>query len=123
MLTVTLKPTIAEKAKRFIERSHESLDMLVDKALSAYLDEADREKIRAERRVFDAQREELLAKYRGEYIAVHEGKVMDHDPHLGTLHRRVFARLGDTAVLLKKVTDEPDRELVFRSPRLERIKP
>ncbi len=63
---------------------------------------------------------ELRKQYEGEYIAVHRGQVIDHDPDLRTLHLRVFAEIGHAVVLLKKVTNQPDRELVFRSPRLER---
>ena len=48
------------------------------------------------------------------------GQVIDHDQDVRTLHLRVFNQLGRVPVLLKKVTSEPDRELVFRSPRFER---
>lgn len=46
--------------------------------------------------------------------AMHKGQVIDHGPDLRTLHLRVFARLGHIPVLLKRVTDEPERELVFQ---------
>ena len=50
---------------------------------------------------------------------MHQGTVIDHDLDLRTLHLRVFAQLGHTSVLLKQVTPEAERELVFRSPRFE----
>jgi hypothetical protein len=67
-----------------------------------------------------AQYEQLRAVYLGQYVAIHQGEVIDHDADLRTLHLRVFERLGHTPVLLKQVTNRPERELVFRSPRLER---
>lgn len=123
MFTITLDRDIADKVSRLAETTNETPDMLVDKALRVYLDEIEREQLRAERRAFDSQKEELLVKYRGDYVAVHEGNVIDHDPNLRALHLRVFAKLGHTPVLLKRVTDEPDRVLVFRSPKIVRGEP
>ena len=74
-----------------------------------------RKKIRAETKAFEQQREMLLTNYLGQYVAVHDGQVIDHDPDLLTLHLRVVERLGDIAVLLKKVTTKPERDLVVRS--------
>jgi hypothetical protein len=80
-----------------------------------------RKKIQSETKAFLAQYETLQAKYLGQYVAMHEGKVIDHDVDLRTLHLRVYERVGYTPVLLKQVTVEPERELVFRSPRLDRV--
>ncbi len=77
-------------------------------------------KVRQELQAFEQQRPSLLKEYQGQYIAMHQGQVIDHDVDLRVLHQRVFARLKHTPVLLKRVTAEPERELVFRSPRFER---
>ena len=69
---------------------------------------------------FEEQKSQLLAQYAGQYIAMHQGNVVDHDLNLRALHLRVFENLGHKPVLLKQVTTEPERELVFRSPRFER---
>lgn len=122
MLTITLKPDVAEQI-RYLAGSGEAevdTEAIVDKALRSYLTQLRREKIRAENEAFEQQHSALLTNYRSEYIAMHEGQVIDHDPDLRILHLRVFARLGHTPVLLKRVTVEPERELVFRSPRFER---
>jgi len=94
MLTVTLKPDIAEQIDRLAGETQTSAEVFVDRALRSYLAQFDREKIRAEMKAFEQLRGTLLAQYRGEYVAIHEGQVIDHDPHLRTLHLRVFARLG-----------------------------
>ena len=91
-----------------------------NKQLTDHLRPYQREKIRAETDAFHAQKTELLTQYDGEYVAIHQSNVIDHDPDLRALHLRVFARLGHTPVLLKQVTPEAERELVFRSPRFER---
>jgi predicted transcriptional regulator len=120
MLTVNVNPDIAEQIGRLADETRMDTEALVDQALRAYLAQFRQEKIRTETQAFEQQRASLLRQYRGEYVAIHEGRVIDHDPDLRTLHLRVFARLRHTPVLLKKVTEEPDRELVFRSPRFER---
>ncbi|MCW5854201.1 MAG: hypothetical protein KIT87_29300 [Anaerolineae bacterium] len=119
MLTVTLKPDVADQVEAVAQEARLDADTVGDKAVRAYLAQWRREKIRAETVAFEQQRETLLSQYSGPYVALHDGQVVDHDPDLRTLHLRVFARLGHTPVLLKQVTAEPDRDMVFRSPRIE----
>ncbi len=119
MLTVTLKPDIAEQVSQMAAATHTEAEALVDQALRTYLVQLRHEKIRAEAEAFEQQRSTWLTHYRGEYVAVHQGRVIDHDPNLRSLHLRVFAQLGRTPVLLKRAGDEPERELIFRSRRFE----
>jgi hypothetical protein len=63
---------------------------------------------------------DLSAKHPGEHVAVHNGEVIDHDPDIRTFHLRVYEKYGRTLILLKQVVAGPERELVIRSPRLER---
>ncbi len=123
MLTITLRPDVAEQISQIAGESKMETEAVVDTAVRAYLRRHAEEKIRAEQKEFDEQKESLLVKYKGEYVAVHNGEVIDHDPSIGELHRRVRKSLGRIPVLLKKVTDEPDRVLLFRSPKLQRIQP
>lgn len=119
-LTITLKPDVAEQLAQLTTQQSEA-DDLVDQALRAYLARFRREKIHQEAEAFQKQRAALLRQFAGQYVAIHNGQVIDHDADLRTLHLRVFARLGHTPVLLKQVKEAPDRELVFRSPRWERM--
>ncbi|MDM8519881.1 DUF5678 domain-containing protein [Anaerolineales bacterium HSG6] len=95
-------------------------DEMVDWALRLLQREISRQKIRKETQAFEQQKPELLRSYLGQYVAIHHGKVIDHDPNLRTLNARVFQKLGRTTVLHKKVIVEPEPELMVRSPRLER---
>ena len=60
---------------------------------------------------------ELKGKYKGRYVAIHEGKLVDHDEDYGTLFERIDDRYPDEFVWLACVEDEPIGTLVFRSPR------
>ncbi|MEA3397766.1 MAG: DUF5678 domain-containing protein [Chloroflexota bacterium] len=68
-------------------------------------------------------RSQLVAKYLGNYVAIHNGKVVDHDPDVRTLHLRIRRRYGRAPILLRQVTKDMEQpEMVFRSPKLERIR-
>ena len=120
MPTVTLKPELAEQITHFTNGSQSTIDTFVDQAVREHLHEMARQKIRAETQAFEQQREILVETYLGQYVAIHDGQIIDHDPNLLALHLRIFERLGDVAVLLKKVTTEPERDLVVRSRRFSR---
>lgn len=57
------------------------------------------------------------AKYEGEYVAVHNHQLVDHDIDQIVLTRRVRERYGNTAVLIMPA--EGPREIVSRSPRID----
>ncbi len=57
------------------------------------------------------------AKYQGEYVAVHNSQLVDHDLDKIALYKRVRARYGNTAVLIMPA--EGPQEIVLRSPRIE----
>jgi predicted transcriptional regulator len=121
MLTVTLKPDVAEQVRQLAEGAHIDAEAIVDEALRTYLAQAWKEKLEAETQAFQQQHAALLKQYRGEYVAMYKGQVIDHDPDPRALHLRVFGKLAHTPVLLKQVTDQPEREVVIRSPRFERL--
>lgn len=71
MTTINLKPDLAEQVEFLASKSQTSAEAFVDKALRTYLVQFRREKIRAETEAFNQQHEELLAKYSGQYVAIH----------------------------------------------------
>lgn len=73
MLTVTLKPDVADQVEAVAQEARLDPDAVVDKAVRAYLAQWRRDKIRAEIAAFEQQRETLLAQYSGHYVALHEG--------------------------------------------------
>jgi len=107
--------------KQIAEREKTSVEEVAHVAVYRYVRQAEREKIHAETEAFWAMYPQLLERYSGQYVAVHEGKVVDTGPDLAELYQRVRECYGDTPVLLTKVLPDSTRELVFRSPRLEPI--
>ncbi len=65
---------------------------------------------------FEANRKRLFRRYRDEYVAVVNRRVVDHDADFGALAGRVFAKYGSRPVAIPKATQEP-RVIHLRSPR------
>jgi hypothetical protein len=63
---------------------------------------------------------DLLRQYKGVYVAVYQGEVVDHDPDQVALAVRMQKVYPDQVVLIKRVTAVPDKILHNRSPRLLR---
>ena len=62
----------------------------------------------------------LVDEYAGDYVAIHDGEVVDHDPDVRALHLRIRQRYGRAPILLRQVTEEIEQQdMVFRSPRVE----
>jgi hypothetical protein len=121
MATIHLVPDLAEQIESLVGSDPAETQAFIENALRAHIARLHQSKIRRETEAFVAQHQELLAAYPEQYIAMHEGNVIDHDTDLRTLHLRVYQQVGHTPVLLKKVTDATaTKELVFRSPRLQR---
>lgn len=95
-------------------------DVLIDvvaSAFPAFYVHPQREQMEREQAAYERQREELLSKHEGQYIAMRGGVVIDHDRDEMELVRRIQAKFPDDVVHLRLVTRAPDPELRFRSPK------
>jgi hypothetical protein len=132
MLRVMLPDQTAEKLQRVAERqgvdatqllvqlveNHLADDSLPPEAVSGTLWSEQEQKINQEQKQYEAQHSALLKHYSGEYIAMHQGAVVDHDDDRVVLRRRVRARFGDTPVLITPVLTEARQIIIVHSPRL-----
>ena len=80
----------------------------------------------ANRRALDAEQELWFARpsaerkrYAGEYVAVHGGEVVDHDPDQRALYLRVRGRYGRRPVLIVRADWNATPDFTIHSPRLE----
>ncbi len=60
---------------------------------------------------------ELLKNYESQYVAVHNGQVVDHDKNKLDLAARIYQSLPNEVVLIKQVSSKPDQVIYMRSPR------
>lgn len=75
----------------------------------------------AERRGHQALHPELLQRYPGQYVAICNAQLVDHDPDAVALLQRVRDTCPGQVILRRRVDPEPQRELHIRHPRLERL--
>lgn len=68
---------------------------------------------------YEANKQALLKRHRGEYLAVRERRVVDHDHDFGALARRMFARYGRGPLFMPRCA-AGERTVRLRSPRVAR---
>ncbi len=76
--------------------------------------------LRENMRWYERNRRRLLTQYRGEYVAVVDRAVVDHDRDFSALAERVFARHGGRPIFAPRV-QELEARARLRSPR--RVRP
>jgi hypothetical protein len=123
MPNTTLQPELMKQLEQIAVEQEVKPEELLETAVRAYLRQIERETIKAEADAFRSMHAEMVREYLGQYVAVHNGQVVDHDQDFQSLHNRIRQRFGHRPVLLRRVEAEPERVLVFRSPRLERGQP
>lgn len=96
-----------------------NIDALADTAIRRYLRQEAEKKIHREEQHFRAQHARLLDQYAGQFIAMHEGRVIDSDANELALYLRVRQRFPMVGVLIKRVTPTLEEVWVMRSPHLE----
>lgn len=117
---IEIRPDLLNSLRQDAERQARSVSDLVNEAVEGYLRERDRKKLEAEAAALTTMHAELKQRYLGRWVAVHEGRVIDHDQELAPLYARIRQLYPRTAVLMRQVEEEPERDLIIRSPRVER---
>ncbi|MBM4422542.1 MAG: hypothetical protein FJ030_04010 [Chloroflexi bacterium] len=100
---------------------HRNVAELLGDIVRAYIARRHDEKISAETARFRAAHAEIRAAYADRYIAMRDGKVLDHDSDVSLLRQRVRGQYGNAAILIAFVASEPVQEFRIRRPRVERI--
>jgi len=95
----------------------------LNEAVERYLRERQREKIHRKVVAYEAMFPELRRNYFGLWVAIHEGKLVDHDDDNAALYRRVRAKYGRTSVLMRQVGEQPIEEIWLRTPSTGKIEP
>ena len=72
----------------------------------------------AEKRAFEAMREQLLSQYEGQFVAIYKGQVVDHDFDMLRLGLRVNCQFGYGPIYVQLVTCEELPTKRIASPKL-----
>src|SRR5262245_29879730 len=72
----------------------------------------------AEKKCFWALREQLLDQHEGQYVAIHQGRIVDHDTDKLKLGLCVYQRFGYTPIYVQLVSRQGLPVKWLASPRL-----
>lgn len=67
---------------------------------------------------FHALHADLWQRYPGQYVAIYNQQVVDHDPELALLYARSQEKYPEQLVLIRQIEIDPEPVVYFRSPRL-----
>jgi hypothetical protein len=115
------EPTLVWQVERLAERITQPVEHTLELAVRRYFDVMEQEAIHDETEAFWAMHEQLRGQYVGQYVAIYQGSVIDHDDDVSRLERRTRERFGPLPVLIAPVDPAPPRELRWRGGRLELV--
>lgn len=105
MTALTIDPNLYKRIQEAAQIQKASVDEMLDIALRRYLWDLDRRKISEESAIYHQRLAELKTKYLGQYIAMHNGEVVDHDSDFQTLRQRVRKRFGSKPIMITLVEE------------------
>jgi hypothetical protein len=110
---------LVEELEQVAAQQNTSAEALLNTAVSQFLYNKVLRKMQAENQAFEQMHSKLVTQYLGQYVAIHNCELIDHDTDLMALRKRIRQRFGRMPILLRQVTPERElRELILRSPRL-----
>lgn len=118
---ITLPEVVYRQAQAVAREAHRSIREVLTDVLTAAFPSVyvspDRARMALEELAFDRLRDELLARHEGQYVAIHNAQVIDHDTDEVVLAARTAERLPGQVVHIRRVSLEPQADLSIRSPR------
>jgi len=124
-VTVTIPEALLRRAKKLARVRRRPVDVviaeLLDRALpdeASSVANAEDEAVIREMEAYIALHPALKANYMGQYVAILDGQLIDHDSDPAALYGRIAAHYPDHFVWLTAVEEEPLATVKFRSPRI-----
>ncbi|MBE9508389.1 MAG: hypothetical protein IMY86_10105 [Chloroflexi bacterium] len=119
MPTVAIESRLYRRVQETALEHKVSIGEILAKSVRLYLWELDRRKISKESKIYRQRYAELKEQYLGQYIAMRNGQVVDHDPDFQTLRQRIRQCFGRTPVMITLVEDVAERPLIRHGFRME----
>jgi len=119
MPTVEIDQRWVEELRSIGQVDPDDLSTFVDDALRAHFFHIRQEKIAKERQFYEANHAEILQKYQGRFVAIHNQSVIDSDEDGHRLSKRIREQYGRIAIAIIEVRETPERPTFkIRRPRL-----
>ena len=121
MEAIVLRADLREAVEKDAVQEARSINEIVNEAVEQYVRERQRIKLDREIAAYEAMHAELRQKYFGQWVAVYEQKLIDHDEDRAALYRRVRAKLASLPVLIRQVTAQTGEDIWMRTPSTGKI--
>jgi hypothetical protein len=119
VLHLIIEPQLYSRVEQAASQYQVGVDRIFTDAVRRYLWELDRRRISEESQLYQRCYAELKTQYPGQYIAMHGGQVVDHDPDVTVLRERIRQRFGRRPVMITLVEEVAERSLVRRGFQAE----
>ncbi|MCB0199951.1 MAG: hypothetical protein KDI03_07755 [Anaerolineae bacterium] len=121
-ITLTLPDEVYEQIQRTAAADQRPIaEVLTDTIVQAtpiFSVDARRPAMLREQAAFRSMHADLLTTHEGEFVAVYQGEVIDHDVDELALSKRVRQLFPSAVILMSQVLPEIERVFHIRSPRL-----
>ena len=121
MEAIVLRDHLRESLEQDAELAETSISELVNEAVEQFIKERQRTKLSEEVAAYTAMFTQLRESHLGQWVALHEQKLVDQDWDGSALYERVRAKYGRTPVLIRQVTEQLINEIWVRTPSTGRI--
>lgn len=118
MAVIELSPRHIKPLQALAKQQQAPVETIVEELIDRFLREQHHASLLQEMERFRQQHSELLVPFRGQYIAMLNGQVVDSDADGGALHTRLARRYSDQPVLIVEVTEQPEQEFRRLSRRI-----
>ena len=128
-ITISIPQTLYRRARELARSRNQSVDAVLEagvalvEASSLTVSAEEEQAMIREEAAYEAMHPELMAHYAGQFVAVYQGQLIDHDQDETALLRRLNAQHPNDVVLMKKVRPLPEPVLRNVSFRLLRHDP
>jgi hypothetical protein len=111
---IIVKPEWQEWLVQSAQQDLRTASDLVNEALEYYYHARQHEKLNQEVLAYEQLHSELWRTMLGEWAAIHQQALVDHDSDRVSLYRRIRAKYPHTAVLICQARAEPVEEIWWR---------
>lgn len=124
-ITITVSNKVYQRIVEKAKQSRTDVSALVnDVVANAFVPETSaknpaQEKMMQEVEAYQQMHPQLVEKYAGQFVAIHNGQLVDHDSDKEALFARIKERFPNQVVLQRQVLENPDPVFHFRSPRFQ----
>ena len=119
MSQIVIEDNLFAQLQRKALGSGADIAALAHEAIQRYLQEEEQQKMQQEIAAFHDLHPELLEHFPGQYVAVYQGQVVDHDSEQLALYLRIRQRYPDEVVLIRQVRSEAEKTWTMRTPKFE----